>query len=369
MDIPAGACHADNDSGDTLAMHRPGVAYEKRDGTYIAGRNAMAYYLRKNWKKIVLPCFLTILTSGAFALWQLGLLYALDAAVRLEQKELMVWIGGELAVIALYYVLRALKRTVEVRAIRELSRQVQNDLALSMDAGLSRDAERCRLQRTLGGTVWESFFGCIGGVAGAVCNMAALLSLHWIILAAGLISTAADAAQTAGKAAGAAGGNRRHLGGRLRQQRDDPLPDGGSGDSGHTGGGDAGRRRRSYFDQWHHQRPAERGGLPRVLGLCQILLRPHYRPQRGCLSQPVSDTNAKSPSGADSPPEGDFLRGDHFFMNFASCRQTSRTSMGLATWAFIPASRHFFTSSAKASAVMAIMGMVLASGWTMARMA
>lgn len=144
----------------------------------------MTYYLRKNWKKIVLPCFLTILTSGAFALWQLGLLYALDAAVRLEQNELMVWIGGELAVIALYYVLRALKRTVEVRAIRELSRQVQNDLALSMDAGLSRDAERSRLQRTLGGTVWESFFGCIGGVAGAVCNMAALLSLHWIILAA-----------------------------------------------------------------------------------------------------------------------------------------------------------------------------------------
>lgn len=151
----------------------------------------MTYYLRKNWKKIVLPCFLTILTSGAFALWQLGLLYALDAAVRLEQKELMVWIGGELAVIALYYVLRALKRTVEVRAIRELSRQVQNDLALSMDAGLSRDAERSRLQRTLGGTLWESFFGCIGGIAGAVCNMAALLSLHWIVLAAGLISTAA----------------------------------------------------------------------------------------------------------------------------------------------------------------------------------
>ena len=145
----------------------------------------MAYYLRKNWKKIVLPCLLTILTSGAFSLWQLGLLYALDAAVRLEQKELMVWIGGELAVIALYYALRALKRTAEVRAIQELSRQVQNDLALSMDAGLSRDAEQSRLQRTLGGTLWESFFGCIGGIAGAVCNMAALLSLHWIVLAAG----------------------------------------------------------------------------------------------------------------------------------------------------------------------------------------
>ena len=60
-----------------------------------------------------------------------------------------------------------------------------------MDAGLSRDAEQSRLQRTLGGTLWESFFGCIGGIAGAVCNMAALLSLHWIVLAAGLISTAA----------------------------------------------------------------------------------------------------------------------------------------------------------------------------------
>ena len=369
MDIPAGACHAGNDSGDTLAMHRPGVAYEKKDGTYIAGRNAMAYYLRKNWKKIVLPCLLTILTSGAFSLWQLGLLYALDAAVRLEQKELMVWIGGELAVIALYYALRALKRTAEVRAIRELSRQVQNDLALSMDAGLSRDAERSRLQRTLGGTLWESFFGCIGGIAGAVCNMAALLSLHWIVLAAGLISGRADAAQTAGKAARTAGGNRRYLGGRLRQQRDDPFPDSGSGGSCHAGGGDAGRRRRSYLDQRHHQRPAERGGLPCVPGLRRALLRPHCCPQRGCLSRPVSDTNAKSPSGAGSAPGGDFLRGDHFFMNFASSRQTSRTSMGLATWAFIPASKHFFTSSAKASAVMAMMGMLLASGWTMARMA
>ena len=61
----------------------------------------------------------------------------------------------------------------------------------------------------------------------------------------------ADAAQTAGKAARTAGGNRRYLGGRLRQQRDDPFPDSGSGGSCHAGGGDAGRRRRSYLDQRH----------------------------------------------------------------------------------------------------------------------
>ena len=369
MDIPAGACHAGNDSGDTLAMHRPGVAYEKKDGTYIAGRNAMAYYLRKNWKKIVLPCLLTILTSGAFAFWQLGLLYALDAAVRLEQKELMVWIGGELAVIALYYALRALKRTAEVRAIRELSRQVQNDLALSMDAGLSRDSEQSRLQRTLGGTLWESFFGCIGGIAGAVCNMAALLSLHWIVLAAGLISTAA--VLTLPKLLGRLPGRLGETGGIwavgfvssamiLFQIAAAAVP---------AMQGEAMLGAAGDLDQRHHQRPAERGGLPCVPGLRRALLRPHCCPQRGCLSRPVSDTNAKSPSGAGSAPGGDFLRGDHFFMNFASSRQTSRTSMGLATWAFIPASKHFFTSSAKASAVMAMMGMVLASGWTMARMA
>ena len=196
MDIPAGACHAGNNSGDSLAVYRPGVAYEKRDGTFIMGRDAMAYYLKKNWKKIILPCLLAILASGAFALWQLGLLYVLDAAVRLEQKELLAWIGGEMAVIALYYVLRALKRAVEVRAIRELSRQVQNDLVLSVEAGdraagRSRDAERSLLRLAPGDAVWESLFCGVSGVAGAVCNMAALLSLHWAILAAGLVSTAA----------------------------------------------------------------------------------------------------------------------------------------------------------------------------------
>ena len=43
-------------------------------------------------------------------------------------------------------------------------------------------------------------------------------------------------------------------------------------------------------------------------------------------------------------------------MNLSSSRMTSRTSMGLATWAFMPQSMLRFTSSAKASAVMAIMG-------------
>ena len=43
-------------------------------------------------------------------------------------------------------------------------------------------------------------------------------------------------------------------------------------------------------------------------------------------------------------------------------------SMGLATWAFMPASRHFLMSSENASAVMAMMGMSL-SGLSMLRMA
>ena len=43
--------------------------------------------------------------------------------------------------------------------------------------------------------------------------------------------------------------------------------------------------------------------------------------------------------------------------------------MGLARWAFIPASRVRFCSSAKASAVMAMMGTAAASGRPRARMA
>ena len=61
---------------------------------------------------------------------------------------------------------------------------------------------------------------------------------------------------------------------------------------------------------------------------------------------PVSTAEGGGPSG---PPRV-------HLMYLSSRRMTSRTSMGLAIWAFMPQSRARFTSSAKASAVMARMG-------------
>ena len=76
------------------------------------------------------------------------------------------------------------------------------------------------------------------------------------------------------------------------------------------------------------------------------VFQPHFfhlnRPEAGCA--PAKSGRARRPAPLTH------------LMNLSSSRMTSRTSMGLATWAFMPQSRLRFTSSAKASAVMAIMG-------------
>ena len=63
----------------------------------------MDYYLRKNWKRVLLPALLTILSSVIFTLWQLGLMQTFDAAARLELERFLFWIVVELAGISLNY--------------------------------------------------------------------------------------------------------------------------------------------------------------------------------------------------------------------------------------------------------------------------
>lgn len=159
----------------------------------------MSYYFKKNWKKIAPPCFLVIFSSAVFALWQLGLMRTFDAAARLELKEFLTWIAVEVAGIALYYGVMILDNILEARATRDLNNQLRHDLYLSlMDkshaAYHSQDSGEYISWLTtnvkqIERLAWGPFFNCVSCVAGVVCNIAALISLHWAVLAAGLFST------------------------------------------------------------------------------------------------------------------------------------------------------------------------------------
>ena len=53
----------------------------------------MNYYFKKNWKKILPPVVLVLLSSVIFTLWQLGLMRTIDAAARGDRQTVVVW-GG-----------------------------------------------------------------------------------------------------------------------------------------------------------------------------------------------------------------------------------------------------------------------------------
>ena len=160
----------------------------------------MDYYLRKNWKRVLLPALLTILSSVIFTLWQLGLMQTFDAAARLELERFLFWIVVELAGISLNYGVLILENWIEARAVRDLNNQVRHDLYLSL---MGRSHAAYHSQDTgeyiswlttnikqMEHLAWGPFFSCILCVSGVVCNIAALHSLHWIILVTGLVSAA-----------------------------------------------------------------------------------------------------------------------------------------------------------------------------------
>ena len=154
--------------------------------------------LKKNWKKIIPTCFLLIFSSGIFTLWQLGLMHTFDAAAQLNLRAFLTWIGIEIAGITLYYAVAILENIVEARVIRDMNNQLRHDLYLSLSstdhtAYSSHDTGEYLSWLTtnikqIERLAWGPFFNSVNSIAGVICNIAALFSLHWIILAAGLLS-------------------------------------------------------------------------------------------------------------------------------------------------------------------------------------
>ena len=160
----------------------------------------MRYYFAKNWKRIALPLVLAILYSGIFTLWQLGLMQTFDAAARLDLDAFLTWTVVEIAGISLYYGVLILKNIAEARTVRALNNQVRHDLYLSLmekshSAYHSQDTGEYISWLTsnvkqIERLAWGPFFSLASYAAFVLFNIAALASLHWIILLAGLVSTA-----------------------------------------------------------------------------------------------------------------------------------------------------------------------------------
>ncbi len=160
----------------------------------------MQYYFKKNWKKIALACSIGLLCEGLYVVIQLVMMREFDAAISLDLRGFLLWTAVNLGLYTLYLVLAALEGVLEARAIRDMNNQVRRDLYLSLldkshadyhsrDTGeyISWLTTNVKQMEHL---AWAPFFSCVQQAGLVVFCILALVSLHWLMLAAGLVSAA-----------------------------------------------------------------------------------------------------------------------------------------------------------------------------------
>ena len=160
----------------------------------------MNYYLRKNWRKITLTCSMGLICNGIYVILQLIMMQSFNAAISLNFRGFLFWTMAEVIGYGLYLGVAALESIFEARTIRTMNNQVRHDLYLSL---LDKTHTSYHSQDTgeyiswlttnvkqIERLAWEPFFSCVGNVALVVWCILALISLHWLMLAAGLVSAA-----------------------------------------------------------------------------------------------------------------------------------------------------------------------------------
>ncbi|MDE7261110.1 MAG: ABC transporter ATP-binding protein/permease [Oscillospiraceae bacterium] len=158
----------------------------------------MTYYFKKNWKKIALACSMGLLCEGLYVVIQLVMMREFDAAINLDFRSFLFWTAVTLGIYGLYLALAALGGVLEARAVRAMNNQVRHDLYLSlMDkthaAYHSQDTGEYISWLTtnvkqIERLAWAPFFSCVQQTGMIVWCILALVSLHWLMLAAGLVS-------------------------------------------------------------------------------------------------------------------------------------------------------------------------------------
>ncbi len=158
------------------------------------------YYLKKNWKRVFLACATGLICEGIYVVLQLVMMRSFDAAIKLNFHDFLLWTGVEVGGYGLYLALAALQGVLEARAVRAMNNHVRHDLYLSL---LNKSHAQYHSQDTgeyiswlttnvkqIERLAWAPFLSCVQQAGLIVWCILALISLHWIMLATGLLSAA-----------------------------------------------------------------------------------------------------------------------------------------------------------------------------------
>ena len=157
----------------------------------------MSYYLKKNWKSVFLACLFGLLAQAVYAVEQLLMMQQFQAAFRLDLRGFLCWTVACAAGYGMYLGLSAIACALEARSKRKLNNQVRHDLYLSLLSKTHREFQSqdngeylswlSNNVKQIHAMAWTPFFESVNQLALIVSCTAALISLNWVLLAAGLV--------------------------------------------------------------------------------------------------------------------------------------------------------------------------------------
>lgn len=158
----------------------------------------MCYYLRKFRRPISFAILFQILYNGGLVLLNLVLIQMFQGVIDLELSTFFFWLVMDLLLFVGMIGVRTLRDYFQSRAILSMNNQVREDISATL---LQKTYQQYHHQDSgeylswytndvnqIEQLAWKPFFDFIGVVANVIFSIVALLSLHWSLLAASLVT-------------------------------------------------------------------------------------------------------------------------------------------------------------------------------------
>lgn len=159
----------------------------------------MLYYLKKFWKENILTIFFLVLLCGFQVGANLLMMWSFQGIIDRNMRRFMFWMLLLVAVWFLIYGLTAVETFLQCRAIRAMNNAVRQDIAEMLLGKKYQDFHELSAGEYLSwftndinqieNLAWNPFFNCIRSAFTVLFSVAALLMLHWSLLAASLVTT------------------------------------------------------------------------------------------------------------------------------------------------------------------------------------
>lgn len=159
----------------------------------------MSYYIKKCWKENTLTIFCLVLLCSLQVGANMLMMQSFQGIIDRNMNRFLAWTILLVGVWFFIYGLTGMETFFRCRVIRAMNNAIRQDMAEALLAKSYRQFHEQSVGEYLSGftndinqienLAWNPFFDCVRSFATVVFSIAAMLALHWSLLAASLITT------------------------------------------------------------------------------------------------------------------------------------------------------------------------------------